>query len=518
MTYQSKALARVNNSKWIIPSCFFYMCILFVLGVVLVFVRGFEGITAKWAFTIGADVICMAICVSLGYSCFRLHKDPTGYTRIFTTLITLDSMALFLDETAWIVQGLERFRTINQIVNVLFYTNGVIFIYFFWRYVTFTLDLKSSKMRFINNIMNLLLIPGVLACFVNFFYPLYFSVDANGVYERSSTWIFSQGYLAAGLLAVLVGLITSKVHFKIKLVTLTFVLIPLINQVLTGFTFGISTQYAAMLVSIVLIYGVLFADRAKRLATTSKELALATRIQSDMLPNVFPPFPDRKEFEIIASMDPAKEVGGDFYDFFLVDDDHLGLVIADVSGKGVPAALFMMASKIVIASNAKMGKTPAKVLTDANRAICSNNKEEMFVTVWLGILEISTGILKAANAGHEYPIIKKHDGSFEIYKDKHGFVVGGMDGVEYSDYEIKLEKGDKLFVYTDGIPEATNADQRAYGLERLINTLNENKEKNIEDILKGVEASIKGFVKEAPQFDDITMLCFEYKGGSNNDN
>jgi len=158
------------------------------------------------------------------------------------------------------------------------------------------------------------------------------------------------------------------------------------------------------------------------------ELALATRIQADMLPNIYPAFPERSEFDIYASMNPAKEVGGDFYDFFLVDDDHLCMVMADVSGKGVPAALFMMVAKIMLANNAMAGKSPAQVLMDTNNAICANNREEMFVTVWLGILELSTGKLTAANAGHEYPVFLQPDGKFELLKDKHGFVIGGMEG------------------------------------------------------------------------------------------
>ncbi|MBO7375521.1 MAG: SpoIIE family protein phosphatase, partial [Clostridia bacterium] len=166
------------------------------------------------------------------------------------------------------------------------------------------------------------------------------------------------------------------------------------------------------------------------------ELSLATRIQADMLPNIFPAFPDRAEFDIFATMTPAKEVGGDFYDYFLVDDDHLCAFIADVSGKGIPAALFMMASMIILANNAQMGKTPAQILHDTNAAICSNNREEMFVTVWLGILDLKNGTLTAANAGHEKPIIRQPDGEFETYMDRHGFVIGGMEGLKYRNYEI----------------------------------------------------------------------------------
>ena len=242
------------------------------------------------------------------------------------------------------------------------------------------------------------------------------------------------------------------------------------------------------------------------------ELSLATRIQADMLPNIYPAFPDRPEFDIYATMDPAKEVGGDFYDFFLVDDDHLCMVMADVSGKGVPAALFMMASKIILANNAMMGKSPAQILTDTNAAICANNREEMFVTVWLGIFEISTGKLTAANAGHEYPVLKHAGGEFELLKDKHGFVIGGMDGVKYKEYELMLEPGAKLFLYTDGVPEATSAEKELFGTERMLAALNGDVSASTVQILKNVRSAVDGFVKEAEQFDDLTMLCFEYNG------
>ena len=242
------------------------------------------------------------------------------------------------------------------------------------------------------------------------------------------------------------------------------------------------------------------------------ELSLAARIQADMLPNTFPAFPDRAEFDIYAAMDPAKEVGGDFYDFFLVDDDHLCIVMADVSGKGVPAALFMMSSKIILANNAMSGKTPAQIFTDTNAAICANNREEMFVTAWLGILELSTGKLTAANAGHEYPVLMQPDGKFELYNDKHGFVIGGMSGMKYKEYEMQLMPGSKLFLYTDGVPEATDKSQEQFGTDRMVAALNEQCSAAPEEILKNVRRSVNDFVMDAEQFDDLTMLCIEYKG------
>ena len=242
------------------------------------------------------------------------------------------------------------------------------------------------------------------------------------------------------------------------------------------------------------------------------ELDMASKIQKGALPDSSPAFPDRKEFELYASMEPAKEIGGDFYDFFLVDDDHLCLVIADVSGKGVPAALFMMAVKIILADNAMMGKSPSEILYDSNNTICANNKLEMFVTVWVGILELSTGKLSAANAGHEYPALKKGDGAFAIFKDRHGFVLGGMEDVKYKDYEIRLAPGDKLFVYTDGVPEANDPDGNMFEVKRMIDALNKDPDAPPERILRAVRGEINIFEREAEQFDDLTMLCLEYKG------
>lgn len=245
------------------------------------------------------------------------------------------------------------------------------------------------------------------------------------------------------------------------------------------------------------------------------ELDLANNIQTSMLPCIFPAFPDREEFDVYATMTPAKEVGGDFYDYFLIDDDHLALVIADVSGKGIPAALFMMISKTLIKSTAQSGLSPKEVLEKVNNQLCENNEAQMFVTVWLGIVQISTGKMKCANAGHEYPAIYRNGSKFEIYHDKHGFVLAGMEGLPYSEYEIELNSGDMIYVYTDGVAEATDADNNLYGLERMIDALNGCPEKTPDALDKYIRADIDKFVGKAEQFDDITMLCFKYVGKDN---
>ena len=256
-------------------------------------------------------------------------------------------------------------------------------------------------------------------------------------------------------------------------------------------------------------------DEIEVLAESFAKLSHKTVLYLDKVKTVtaeiFPAFPERKEFDIYAIMDPAREVGGDFYDFFLIDEDHLCVVMADVSGKGVPAALFMMISKIILQSCAMLGRSAGEILTKTNEALCSNNKMEMFVTVWLGILEISTGKVTAANAGHEYPVVMR-DGRFEIVKDKHGLVIGGIDGIKYREYEMQLKPGDKLFLYTDGVVEATRNNNELFGTARMLKALNKMASGRPYEILRSVRTAVDDFVGDDEQFDDLTMLCLEYRG------
>lgn len=255
----------------------------------------------------------------------------------------------------------------------------------------------------------------------------------------------------------------------------------------------------------------LLLEQASISAKTSRistELNLASSIQTGMLPSIFPPFPERHEFDIYASMTPAKEVGGDFYDFFMIDQNHLALVMADVSGKGVPAALFMMIAKTLLKTQSQNGHSPSEVLQKVNNQLCENNPGEMFVSVWFGIYEISTGKLVAANAGHEYPAVRKGDGNFELLKDRHGFVLAGMENSRYKEYEIQLDVGDSIFVYTDGIPEATNANVEQFGADRMLAVLNKDRNCSARDLLTNVHDALIQFVDGAEQFDDVTMLSF----------
>ncbi len=240
------------------------------------------------------------------------------------------------------------------------------------------------------------------------------------------------------------------------------------------------------------------------------ELDIAKHIQASMLPCIFPAFPDRKEFNIYATMDPAKEVGGDFYDFFMVDERHLAIVMADVSGKGVPAALFMVIGKTLIKDHTGPGHDLGEVFSEVNNILCESNSEGLFITAFEGVLDLVTGDFNYVNAGHEMPFLCRN-GSFEAYKIKPGFVLAGMEDMRYRAGSITLDVGDKIFQYTDGVTEATNAGNELFGMERLSAVLNRNAQNSPDEILSAVKADIDLFVGSAPQFDDITMLCLEYK-------
>ncbi len=241
------------------------------------------------------------------------------------------------------------------------------------------------------------------------------------------------------------------------------------------------------------------------------ELSVATRIQANMLPSIFPAFPNRKEFDIFATMNPAKEVGGDFYDFFMVDERHLAIVMADVSGKGVPAALFMVIGKTLIKDHTWPGKDLGSVFDEVNELLCESNSEGLFITAFEGVLDLVSGEFRFVNAGHEIPYICKKNGKFEPYKIRAGFVLAGMEGMRYKCGEMQLEAGDKIFQYTDGITEAANVRMELYGMDRLTAVLGENSDLPPGELLPAVKRDIDNFVGEAPQFDDITMLCLEYR-------
>ena len=513
MAIDNKLSNFLNKRTWIIPVLFGFMCAFLLATIVSLEIRGIPNIDRKFAFSIGGEICAMIVAIMMTVSILPTYKRQSGYIRVFVTLLTIGCFVLFLDSVQMIIDGIPGYAQLNEVVCVFVFGAEAFFIFFFWLYVTYVLKSKGRNINILNMILGIALLVFILLPFVNFFYPIYFTVDeVTGLYARNTdTWWISQIYIILVPICVVIAIFDSKESVKTKIVIAVYMALPLISIGAGGHIYGVSLKYTAMMTSLVLIYAFLFSDNERILYSKSKELGVATNIQKHMLPSIFPAFPDRKEFDIYASMVPAKEVGGDFYDFFLIDDYTLGIVIADVSDKGIPAALFMMASKIMVQNYTMLSKSPSEVITNVNKQVCSNNQEGMFVTIWLGILDLKTGKLKACNAGHEKPVIKNPDGNFELVNDKHCFVVGWNKDAKYSEYEMKLEKGSKLFIYTDGIPEASNGNER-FGVERMLSSLKNNENKSPKEILEDMKFDIDTFVDGKEQFDDTTMLCLEYRG------
>ena len=463
--------------------------------------------------------ICSVSVIQVG-SGMHIRKEAKGYLQVFFTMI---NVYLFMYLFRILLEG-HPGNVIRVIIHIVTFTEMVVsgvMIYLFSILVLFVANPTEKVMKLVNRVLLVLVGLHVVGMIIDQFSNFFYSFDESNFFHRE------RGFLASFIMHMLmlcqnVFLLIryrEKIDKKLLSALWLYILLPLAGIGLQIVWPDVQFFILASIIGAAYLYFIIISIQITRYHSQQiekdridNELTMATRIQSETLPNIFPAFPDREDFNIHASMNPAKEVGGDFYDFFLLDDTHLGIVMADVSGKGIPAALFMMVSKILIQNIAMMGNSPEETLKFVNNQLCSNNPEDMFVTVWYGSLDLETGTLTAASAGHEYPYLKMPDGRFEMVKDRHGLVIGGMPGVNYKQYELYLEPGSKLFLYTDGVPEATNAEQELFGPERLLEALRGAEDKEPKDILTHVESSVKAFVKEAPQFDDLTMLCLEYHG------
>ena len=486
-----------------------------VAGIVIsVYAYYAGGVEPRGAFVLGIDILGGCICAAIYYGCTgNVNRAEARSTGKFTTTLMLVSAVLLIDELAWLISLRPMFGIRWKIFCVLLLLEQILeqlIVFSFWRYVKTALQLESRIAVVGDRVAINLLNPLVVICVVYFVSKMNRLGEENLDAVLSTSSMITRPFMLAVVALTLASLAISSAPLRQKIVAASFIVIPYGLNLISLAVKDYPSQYGGLMISIVLMYSVIFYDRNKLLVSTQTELETAANIQETMLPHIFPAFPDRREFDLYAAMDPAKEVGGDFYDFFLIDDDHLCMVMADVSGKGIPAALFMMISKVILQSCAMLGQSTAEILNKTNEALCSSNQVEMFVTVWLGIMEISTGKVSAANAGHEYPILKKGD-RFEMFKDRHGFVIGGMDGIKYKEYQFQMEEGDKLFLYTDGVPEATDAGNNMFGIDRMIDALNQDPEASPQQILINVRRAVDGFVQDAEQFDDLTMLCMEYK-------
>ncbi len=359
-------------------------------------------------------------------------------------------------------------------------------------------------------------------------------VVATGILNKmgigySALWMISYGVIKIPVLALfyliyriiilnpakdVVNILNGKMGRYIPVALASIALFYAFGAV-TGYTPDNTLQFSLLYLLVCITFSVMYwlifsgAIWTSRALKTETELGVASKIQKDMLPGIFPAFPGREEFDIYATMEPAKEVGGDFYDFFLVDEDHLAVVMADVSGKGVPAALFMVIAKTIIKNHAQTGLAPEKVLEEANRQLCENNDESMFVTVFIGIYEISPGRFSYSNGGHNAPLLMRKGMGWDWLETKPGFVVAGMEGMKFKLQETVLGEGDMLYFYTDGVTEAQNKKEELYSDPRLLETINkiDYENRTLEGLLKEIRFDIDLFANGAEQADDITMLA-----------
>ncbi len=470
-------------------------------------------------FFIAAGIgICSISFLHVG-SGMHIRKEVKKYFQLFFTLlntyISMHLIRMLMQGNAGMVFNIG----IRAVTFIEFLVSG--FMIFLLTLLILYIASPGKNAKTVYYTMLIMLVLHVAGLIVAQFTDFYYYFDELNVYHRAKGYSFSNIMHILMMTQGMFMLIRYRNKFDRRLASSLWIYLlgPLVAIGLQMLFSQVQFIILATVISAVYLYYVIIKIQTEKYNSQQKEkerldveLSMATRIQADTLPNIFPAFPERDDFTIYASMNPAKEVGGDFYDFFLLDDTHLGIVMADVSGKGIPAALFMMVSKILIQNIAMMGNSPAEVLKFVNTQLCTNNPEEMFVTVWYGCLDLETGVLEAANAGHEFPSFKAADGSFELIKDKHGIVLGAMEGSRYKQYEIRMTPGAKLFIYTDGVPEATNAEGELFGTDRMIKALCEAEGEAPHDIVDHVDGAIKAFVKNAPQFDDVTMLCIEYKG------
>ena len=491
--------------------------ILLVVALAELHIRDVDSLESIRAMNAGMDFIAMLIGLIILICCYiDMQRGGVDY-RFFRYLVEVTYIGLFTDLSAWMMKDQPEFWLLNRIDNSIFFLVMPFTVFFYWHYTIQIIGKEDSWIGRFEFWLRVGLVLEVVLCVINFWMGFFFTVDHNGSYKRGELFPFFMLFIVLAGTAEIILVIRHRKQLKMRQIIAFAVYVgtPFPVILISIFVYGLSLNYIVCMLDTLLMYCILNVEQGREKMVVEKELATAKSIQAGVLPHHFPLFPERKEFDIYASMDPAKEVGGDFYDVFMIDDDHLALVIADVSGKGIPASLFMLIAKTLIKNGAQMGGTPAEILTYVNQQLLDGNEAKMFVTVWLGILTISTGHVIEVNAGHEKPVIYTSGGRFELLRRKHGFVCGARKKITYTDDEFDLSPGDMLFVYTDGVPEATNGNGKRYGEERMMEALNKNIGSTPEQLLKKMHEDVDSFVKSAEQFDDLTMLALTYYGEAN---
>ena len=487
------------------------------LCVIGLWLHGLENMPSIYVLNVGIEIFAMLTGYMLFVSCIIDVQKSGSDLKWFIYMVNVTIWWAFTDAGAWLLDGVAGLRALNCLDNTVLFICTSLSAYFFWKYLAGMVVMNRPFERVLDKLLKYIVIAAVVIRLVNIFTGMYFTVDADGVYQRGSLYLLSMISPVLTLLAVASVAIAERKQMQKyqKVATVLYIAAPFAATVLTALVYGLSVSSSVIMLVLLLMYCVLNVTQGREKALADRDLAVASGIQKNILPKIFPFLPEREEFDLYATMTPAKEVGGDFYDFFMIDDDHIAIVIADVSGKGMPAALFMMVARTLIKNQtqgASFSRDPKVILAEVNNQLCEGNEMELFVTAWLGIITLSTGHLDYANAGHEYPAISTDGRDFFIMREKNSPPLATMEGLRFRGGDMELKKGDVIYVYTDGVTEATNAEDELFGMDRMLDALNIDINAELEQIDTNVRSAIDDFVADAPQFDDITMLTFRYNG------
>ncbi len=471
---------------------------------------------------IAAGIGICGMIILLISSGTQLRREVTRYFRLFFSIVILYIGSHLARQLMEGQPGINVHYALYGVTLLEFLASGTM-AFLFSELTLFIASPEKGRRIYSGLFIGALALHTVLMV-ISQFTGLCYYFDAENFYHRSGAYLLSNlahVVMLSGDACLLVKY-RDKFNSRIRPAFWNYIIAPLGAILVQAFFRDIQFIILATVAAAVYMSLVIMRDQMnkyeKQQETANRlnlELNMANAIQASQLPRLFPAFPNRPEFDVYASMTPAKEVGGDFYDFFLIDNDHIGLVMADVSGKGVPAALFMMVARVLIKAHLQNGESPAEALESVNNQLCEGNEAELFVTVWAAVLEISTGKGIAVNAGHEHPAIRKAGGEYALQVYRHSPAVAAMEGISFREHSFRLEPGDRLFVYTDGVAEATDANNELFGSDRMLDALNVDPDANPETVLSNVMRGINAFVAGAEQFDDITMLCLKYNGPAN---
>ena len=477
--------------------------------------RGINNMVPIYVFNVAMELFAMATGYVL-FICCLIDVQKTGSSqRYFLYMLNVGIVSLFTDAMAWILEGVEQLWKLNYIDNFILFLCGPLAAFCFWKYIGNALVFSKPFEHILDKVVSYGLAVPVIMRIINLFNGMYFTVLQFGIYKRGPLYALSNVYALLVLIAVTGVVIVERKQldrYQVFAVAM-YLFAPLAAILLTTITYGLSVSSSIIMLVLIFMYCILNVSQGREKAVADRDLAMASHIQETILPRIFPYLPERDEFDIYATMTPAKEVGGDFYDFFMIDDDHLAIVIADVSGKGMPAALFMMVARTLIKNQAQSASSdinPGHIFTEVNNQLCEGNEMGLFVTAWLGIITLSTGHMVYSSAGHEYPAFSKNGKEFVIRAERNMPPLATMEELKFKTGELDFEHGDTLFIYTDGVAEATDANDELFGTDRMLDALNINPSAELEEIDDAVRAGIDEFVGEAPQFDDITILSFRY--------